>query len=317
MIDQGRFLIISICATAALLTANAQDNEAAASKTPAAVIDKQVEVSDMKFANLVRVINIQGICEVNNPDLGEFKQAKHNKAYPMGSIFRTGANSKCILIFSAADSAIVTANSELMVTACKKTCQSLTLKLITGEIQTTLRDNLSDGSFSVNTPNCDIINISGRGSYTLGTEEGNEILKASTITGTARVEGPHYTIPALQAANKVNITTDPNRSFSRLTSVSGDFAIELSNGTEEPIIYKMSPKALVKIWRESAPVGGRTIVSTLVVSPTGMARHRFAYAEGRKVLKTGELVKQESDQDLPDFLSDNDKESAGKDDSAL
>ena len=52
----------------------------------------------------------------------------------------------------------------------------------------------------------------------------------------------------------------------------------------------MSPQAVVKIWRENAPVGGRAIISTLVVSPTGMARHRFAYAEGRPNLATGELI---------------------------
>jgi hypothetical protein len=46
----------------------------------------------------------------------------------------------------------------------------------------------------------------------------------------------------------------------------------------------------VKIWRESAPVGGRAIISTLVVSPAGMARHRFAYADGRPNLATGELI---------------------------
>jgi len=321
MMNQRRFLIIGVCAVTALLTAKAQENEAAVSITPAAPADEQGRPPEVKFSNLVRVVNIQGVCEVNNPDIGEFRPAKHNKAYPMGSIYRTAAGSSCILIFSAEDSAVVAENSEIMVTACKDNDQNLTIKLIAGEVKPTLRDNLPAGSFSLNTPNCEILNMSGRGSYTLMMENENEVFKASTITGTARVEGPHYTIPALQAANKVNITTAPNRSFSHLTSVSGDFAIELSNGTEAPVIYSMSPKAVVKIWRENAPVGGRTIVSTLVVSPTGMARHRFAYAEGRQNLKTGELVKQDGDEmlmkDLPVLLSDPDKESAGKDDSAL
>jgi hypothetical protein len=321
MMKQRRFLMIGICAVTALLSAKAQETEAVASITPAAPTDDQGRPPEVKFSNLVRAVNIQGTCEVNNPDLGQFTTVKHNKAYPMGSIYRTGPGSSCILLFSAEDSAVVEENSEIMVTAGENNDQNLTLKLIAGEVKTTLRDNLPAGSFSINTPNCEILNMSGRGSYSRTMESENEVLKASTITGTARVEGPHYTIPALQAANKVNITTAPNRSFSHLTSISGDFAIELSNGNDEPVIFSMSPKAVVKIWRENAPVGGRTIISTLVVSPTGMARHRFAYAEGRQNLKTGELVRQNDEdmpmENLPVLIKEPSKKSADKDDSAF
>lgn len=302
MMNQGRFLVAGMCAAAALLTLSAQENEsvAAKSKVPAGSLGSPPEV---KFANLVRVVNIQGTCEVNNPDVGTFQPVKHNKAYPMGSIFRTAANSSCILVFSTEDNASLAENTELAITACKENCQSLTLKLISGTVKTTLRDNLVDGTFFVRTPNAVVKNISGRGAYSLSIEDNNEVFKLSTITGTARIEGPHYTIPALQAANKLTIITAPDRSFTSLTSVSGDFMIQLPDGSEEPVIYSMSPKAVVKIWRENAPVGGRTIVSTLVVSPTGLARHRFAYVEGRTMLKTGELVEQAYDDrpgvDLP------------------
>lgn len=306
MMNQGRFLIAGMCAAAALLTVSAQENDATAVKEPVVAANDLGGPPEVKFANLVRVVNIQGFCDVNNPDVGTFQPAKHNKAYPMGSLFRTGAGGTCILILSAEDNVAMDQNTELMVTAAADNSQNLTLKLISGEIKTTLRDNLANGSFSVSTPNNAIKNISGRGAYSLSMESDGELLKLSTVTGTARIEGPHYTVPALQAANKLFITTTPNRSFTRLTSVSGDFAIELPNGSEEPVIYSMSPKAVVKIWRENAPVGGRTIVSTLVVSPTGLARHRFAYAEGRTLLKTGELVEQATEDettDLPVLLS--------------
>jgi hypothetical protein len=187
-------------------------------------------------------------------------------------------------------------SSEVIITGCSKdgsSCPDLTAKLVSGTIKTALRDNLKGSTFSINTPNCDVVNMAGRGEYTISTDGENEVFQGATITGTASVKGAHYTIPALQAANTVNITTAPNRSFSRLTSVSGDFDIVLPNGSDEPVKYGMSPKALVKIWRKNAPVGGRTIVSALVVSPTGMARHRFAYAVGRDIVQTGELVKSE------------------------
>lgn len=274
-----------------LLTVNAQENDASGARTRPPPVSTQPVI---KFANLVRVVNIQGVCKVNNPDVGSFKPAHYNKAYPMGSTFRTGPNSSCFLVFSPDDSAEMEENSEVIITGrCEdgSSCSNLTAKLVTGTIKTALRDNLKGSTFSINTPNADVKNISGRGEYTLSKDGDNEVFQAATITGTASVEGPHYTIPALQAANTVNIITAPNRSFSRLTSVSGDFDIILPNGSEKPVIYGMSPKALVKIWRKNAPVGGRTIVSALVVSPTGMARHRFAYAVGREIVQTGELVK--------------------------
>ncbi|MDD2598544.1 MAG: hypothetical protein PHO37_04890 [Kiritimatiellae bacterium] len=305
MMDQGRFFIAGICAAAALLTSSAQENEPVAAKPakPAAPVGSLGSPPEVKFEKLVRVVNIQGTCEVNNPDIGTFQPAKHNKAYPMGSIFRTGAGSRCVLVFSAEDNAAVEQNSELMVTACKENCQSLSIKLMSGTVKTTLRDNLADGTFFVRTPHTVAKNISGRGAYSLATEANNEVFRLSTITGAARIEGAHYTIPALQAANKLTITTAPDRSFTSLTSESGDFMIELPDGNEEPLVYSMSPKAVVKIWRENAPVGGRTIISTLVVSPTGVARHSFAYVEGRTILKTGELVEPAyedgPDDDLP------------------
>lgn len=314
MMIQRRFLATGMCVATMLLTANAQEENEVADN-----IDTQVEPAptvqtDIKFANLVRVVNIHGICEVNNPDLDSFKPALHNKAYPMGSRFRTGVGSSCFLVFSSEDSAELAENSEVMITGVSNNgvdCQSITAKLIVGNLKTSLRDNLKDCTFNVNTPNADITGMTGRGEFSLTHDNENEILQVATITGRSSVEGAHYSIPALQAANTVNITTSPNRSFSRLTSVSGDFAIILQNGTEEPVKYGMSPQAVVKIWRANAPIGGRTIVSTLVVSPTGMARHRFAYAEGRQALVTGELVETEQEADLPDLpvlLSDQKKD---------
>ena len=303
MMIQRRFLATGMCAAAMLLTLNAQEENEVADNNEA-VIAPVAAQPETKFANLVRVVNIHGTCEVNNPDIGSFKPVRHNKAYPMGSTFRTGPGSSCFLVFSGEDSAELSESSEAIITGDSKdgiTCESLTAQLISGTLKTSLRDNLKGSIFNINTPNADVKDMTGRGEYTLTKEGENEILEAATITGTSSIEGPHYSIPKLQAANTVNITTSPNRSFSRLTSVSGDFAIMLKNGTEEPVNFGMSPKAIVKIWRERAPVGGRTIVSTLVVSPTGMARHRFAYAEGREALITGELVETEEEVEIPDL----------------
>ena len=47
------------------------------------------------------------------------------------------------------------------------------------------------------------------------------------------------------------------------------------------------------------------MIATLVVSPKGIAEHRFAYAEGRAGVATGELVQPvaKEEEDLPVLLS--------------
>ena len=317
MMDQAGVFRASVCAVAVSLVSPvyAQDEQpAAAPAEPAAApaADQQQAQPAPAFSLLVRVMSIQGVCEVNNPDVGKFMPALNNKAYPLGTTIRTGVDSSALLVFSDRESVQLGANTEVLIASADKAPNSRVVRLVSGKIKTDLRDNLPEGSFGVETPNASCKNVAGRGEYTLTTEANNETFEAKTITGSARIDGPQYHIPALRAANTVNIQTAQDRSMSRLTSVSGDFAILLEKGAEEPVNFGMSPKAVVKIWRENAPVGGRAIISTLVMSPTGLVRHRFAYAEGRANIATGELVAaqagDEKAEDLPVLLSTEKKE---------
>lgn len=315
MMDQTGVFRASVSAVAAVfaLTVRAQDNAqppAAAEQTAA-----EQQPAGKLFAPLVRVLNIRGFCEVNNPDVGAFKPAQENKAYPLGTLFRTGADSSALLVFSPQESVQLLAGTEVVAATPDKNPDGRVVRLVAGKIKTSLRENLPEGSFGVETPNASCQNVEGRGEYSLAVEANMETFQVATITGAARIQGPQYHIPALRAANTVNIQTAADRSFSRLTSVSGDFAIILAKGDEEPVNFGMSPKAVVKIWRENAPVGGRPVISMLVVSPTGIARHRFAYAEGRAGLATGELVApaeaEPVDAALPVLLSSEAKKSEG------
>ncbi|MDX9868266.1 MAG: hypothetical protein RBT78_10105 [Kiritimatiellia bacterium] len=275
----------------ALLTALAQENAVpvAAEAVPAAVQEGGAAPAKI-FDPLVRMMNVLGVCEVKTPDAEGFAPARNNKYYPLGTVFRTGLGGSALLVFSPQESVKLSADTEVSVTAPEKNPEARVLRFRGGAVKTSLRDNLQEGLFAIETPSTTCRNVAGRGEYTLACDATLETFQAATITGAARVEGAQYHIPALRAANTVNIQNAPDRTLTRLTSVSGDFPIVLENGTETPVTFGMTPKAVVKIWRENAPVGGRPIISTLVVSPTGIARHRFVYAEGRPDLTTGELI---------------------------
>jgi hypothetical protein len=289
-------VFFAVCS--ALTLAVAQDGAQPAGADNAAAVAEPRQDEAKLFHPLVMVSMVQGVCEVLNPDVGSFAPAVNGKAYPLGTGVRT------VSLLAGTEVAADRGEGE-------KAVNTRVLRLIAGQVNFDLRDNLPEGAFTIETANAACQNVAGRGDYRVFKEGDNDVFQAATITGTARVAGPHYSIPALRAANTVNIMTEANRSFSRLTSVSGDFKLVLEKGGEAPVEYAMSPKAVVKIWRENAPVGGRTIVSTLVVSPAGLAQHRFAYAEGRADLATGELVTPEEEEiEMPVLLSDKAKTEA-------
>jgi len=283
--------VISIFAALPMFAQDAQPQAvpAAATEPEAISPDKPKEKS---FDILVRALVPRGIAEVNNPDVGSFAPVVSNKAYPLGSTFRTGADSTVVVNFSAVDGVQLMENTEVIVSADETNPDARVAKLVHGRVLTFMKDNMPEEMFSVSTPNALCKSLAGRAEIDLTVKDGNEELQVATITGTLVLSGLQFTIPALRAANTINVLTAVNRSLTRMMSEKGDFKVMLSNGTETPVAYDLSPEAVIKIWRENAPVGGRTIVSTLVVGPSGTARHRFVYAIGREVLSTGELVDQ-------------------------
>jgi len=284
----NKYVVVTgtVCALAVAMQGFAQTDDADADEP---VVDQAAEKTGKQnaakeekgFDLLVRVASMRGTAEVMNPDVGTFEPMVKSKAYPLGSVFRTGAGGSVRAIFSGSESVEMSENTEIVVLAGENNPKGRAVRLVSGHIKTELRANLQDGQFSVETANAGCRNMAGRAEFALAMEGENERFQVHVITGAVRMEGPQYTIGALRAANTVNVLTTPNRVLSHLTGVSGDYKITLDNETDSPVIYDMSPKAVVKIWRDIAPLGGNMVVSTLVVSPTGKARHSFAYVLGR------------------------------------
>lgn len=266
----------------------AQD-EAAAQKGQETTEEKPTKI----FEPMVRTANISGVCEVNNPDVGIYLKALLNKAYPMGTTYRTGMNGSVVLVFSTDDMISMESNTEVKVTLNPKNPDGRVVELLHGTLKTHMRDNPPEGAMTIITKNASCKNLAGRGEYMLKNENGIETFEVATVTGSVCIEGPQFTVPALRAANTIRIKTAADRSLTRFTSIIGDFDVVLPNGSDKPLTFAMTPMALVKIWRENAPVGGRPLVSVLTMNSKGLSQNRFAYAVGRAELATGELVTEE------------------------
>jgi len=249
---------------------------------------------EWKFEPLVQVNMVEGPCEVKKPKDDAFELAINEKAYPMGSIFRTPANATCVLTFSFDDSVALAPDTEVMAGTSDKYPQGRLVRLIKGTIRPTLRDDLPLGYFQAELPDLTCTGMGGKSEISIadsGTAERTTQIR--TITGRIRAEGLHYTIPLMRAANITQIIGTTDHGFTRVASLAGDYSVELPNGTEIPSIFQLSPKGFVKLWRKHAEEGGRLLVTVLAVSPSGKARNNFTYALGRDCVATGELVEQE------------------------
>jgi len=275
---------------------DADEADPVVTDNPVGGIGQDAEASNKGFELLVRAESVRGEVQVLNPDVGTSAPVVKKKAYPLGSVFRTGKGASMALLFSATEYIELLENTEVVVLASKDDPKARSVRLVSGQIKTFLKDTLAEGQFSVESANVRCKNLAGNGRFSLTMDGEAENFQAATIRGTAYVEGDQYTIEALRAANTVSVLTTPNRALSRLTSVKGDFKITLDNGTAKPVEYDMSPQAVVKIMRDAAPVGGRQIVSTLVMSPTGKARHHFTYAVGRGDIVVGETIDPDAEQ---------------------
>ena len=289
------FLKRGLCALAVLGAAAVFAEDDAEQEQPAA--DAQAEAGaenggkapGADFFPMVKCFRPRGSVRVMNPDHGKFEPAVSDKMYPLGTQFETAAGSSVTIFLSEQDHVILQADTLVSVKQGAKP-EMRVIAFSGGQIFTFIRDTTPEGLIEVQTPNAALTNVAGKGDYTLKTAAGDESFRIVTITGSVSVKGQQYSVPALRAANTLLLVTEADRSMSRLTSESGEFAVVLEKGAEEPVSFKMSPRAVVKIWRQHAKIGGRLIVSTLAVNPNGVSAHRFAWAEGRPQVATGEMI---------------------------
>lgn len=267
-----------------------QQEEAPADAAAAKAKDTKPAAKAVVLDPLVRVINLRGSCTVKNADLKAPIAAKEGKAYPLSTVYKMGPDASAMLVLSSADVLSLYGGTEVKVDAPADKPASRVITLMNGKIRTGFRENTPAGTFSVVTEDFACKNLSGRAEYTLTHDGVATVVRIGVITDLVVVDGANFTLPELRAANIVEIATEANRAQSRITDVYGDYSIVLENGLETPTTFPMAAKATVKIWRVKAPIGGRDIVTTLAMSPSGTAIHRFAFAKGRADLATGELV---------------------------
>ena len=304
-------MTVAVCA--ALSPAYAEDEE---EKKPAAEGEAAEGLPDLAakpekfFFPLVRCRLIDG-CSVKvmkSANAG-WTEAEEGRFYPMGSAFRVealegGAQVKAEFAFGEkavlkATNAVEFATEEIEIGA-----PSRTVLLQKGRIMFDLPRSLPDGMFAVKAPFFACANLAGESIFDYAPVGDGDEAVVRCVTGSMALQGQHYKIARMGAANQVRIRTTGDSLFTSLRGESGDYVVTLDQGlvqdknfetgevkdVPKTLDFSLSPQCAIKIFRKKAAVAGRMIVATMTFNPAGDILNRCAFAEGRSNVNSGELV---------------------------
>ena len=180
--------------------------------------------------------------------------------------------------------------------------------LKSGTVGLDLPRSLKDGLITVVTPDFVCSNLAGESKFE-GTEsaDGREVV-VRVVTGSLSLEGRHYKIVRMGAANQVRVCTSTDALLTSLRGESGDYKVSLDCGVKsvldpetgaskdvpQTIEYGLSPKCAVKIWRKvsdkAAGGSGRMAVAVQTFDAQGRDKNFRTFFEARSNINSGELI---------------------------
>ena len=264
--------------------------------------------AERPFTALFRCVRAEGAVQVLKPGASEWVAAEEGRFYPLGAALRTvpEAGSACLaeFAFGPASSLKMTSPAEVATRPIEIGGATRTVELRSGRILLNLPRTLKDGLFFVSAPFFTCSNLAGESQFDYQRLADGDEAVVRCVTGTMTLEGRHYRIARMAAANQVRIRSTGDDLYSWLRGESGDSKDELDQGmvieknfeTDEDkevkrtLEFTLSPRCAVKIFRRRSPVGGNMLVSTMTIDATGEIKNRCAFAEGRANVNSGELV---------------------------
>ena len=322
---------MAVAACAALSPAHAEDDEAAKPAAEGDGASQELGEADAASAKpekffypLVRCRLIEGCgVQVMKPGTEAWVDGKEGRYYPLGSTFRVTAPEKGNLRaeFAFGDKSVVRATNavEFATEAIAIGEAARTVVLKRGLLSIELPRSLRDGLFAVKAPFFACANLAGESTFDYSpTGDGDEVV-VRCVTGSMMLEGRHYKIERMGAANQIRIRTTGDDLFTSLRGESGDCEVSLDQGlvqeknfetgdvkdVPKTLKFSLSPKCAIKIFRAKSP-SGRLIVSTMTFNSTGEMMNRCAFAENLSTVNSGELVVMEA---IPDADKEKTKKS--------
>ena len=298
---------ICACATAFCvpfaLTAQGEGADDAAS---AGAVASSAKATARHYHALVKLAYANDNVSVKLPRQTEFKPAKEGKFYPNGSTFRVTSSGAEPVVFEFGPEALVkvSGNAEFGTREVSMGGNTRTVTMVSGQISVSLPRTMPTGLFTVAYPNFTVKDLAGESSHELVPSGDGDEAVVHVITGMLAIEGSHYNVARMSAADRVRIRTTGESLFTSLRGESGDYKVTLDQGVtvyRDPIAgtekdqarkldYSLTPQCAIKIFRKRSQIGGRMAVSVMTFDPAGEIRNRYTFAEGTSKVNFGEEI---------------------------
>ena len=238
---------------------------------------------------------------------GEWQAAEEGKFYPFGTSFRAEKGGMLVVAFGAGATVKVVDGAGFGTRKQKIGQESRTISLAHGRVEVKLPDNLPEGKFFVTAPGFTVKNPAGESRFDyVDLGDGDEAV-VRCVTGSLAVEGMHFDIPAMHAANEVKIRTSRDHLSTILYGTSGDYAVKLDQGLrsreefddegkiktvieKSELEWHLTPYTKIVINRSVPSIGERMSVHTMAFDATGERKSECSFCEGRAEVNSGELV---------------------------
>ena len=297
----------SVSAFTAFVPVFAQE-EAEAGKPADEIAAPAAAKPEKAFYPLMRCVRVEGKVQVLKPRTTGWVDAVEGRYYPFGSVVRAlgeGAEApRAEFALGEKSSVVLDRAAEFATREIESGASARALELKGGRVTLKLPRSLGEGLFKVVAPAFFCENLAGESVFDYAnTHDGDEAV-VRCVTGTISLKGDHYAIPRMGAANQIRIRTTGDRLFTSIRGESGGCTIALDQGlgtqknfetgevkdVPKKLDFLLSPKCAIKIFRAKASVGGGTSVSMMTFGASGDMLNRFAFAEGRSNVNSGELV---------------------------
>lgn len=307
-----RKTVLTIVAASAAALAFAQENETKVDSGEQASAEGEVATTKAPTPQLFTALPLcrlaENGAEVLLPLETAWSKAEEGRFYPLGARYRTRAGGKLMLMFGPESSVTIEGESEFATRVQPLSEKSKRIiELCRGTVSVDFARNTPQGAFFVSAPGFTVKNLAGESRYVYENRGDGDFVSVRCVTGTLGLEGLHFDIAELRAANELHIRTTRDRLTTFLYGVSGDFIVKIDQGvvtkavvgdegerkevTAKSVLdWHLSPETKVRIDRLRLAVDGPMSVAVMAFDAAGELRHNFAFAEGCAEVNSGELV---------------------------
>ena len=277
-----------------------------AGDAPDAIKPSATNSADKTFTALPLCRRIDGNASVRKPG-GEWVAAEEGKFYPFGTSYRAEAGGSMVVSFGTGSKVTISDGSEFGTRSQKVGLDTRTIILVKGIVDLDLASNLPEGAFTATAPGFIVKNMAGASRITYEGKGDGDLAVVRCVTGSLGIEGKHYNIPAMHAADEVKIRTSKDGLCTFLYGTSGDYVAQVDQGLRNReefaddgtlkttveqgrLDWRLAPSTKIIINRSVPAIGERMSVHAMAFDASGERKSECYFCEGRPEVNSGELV---------------------------